>query len=174
MRAARRLRVPLAMIGLVAFAATARADAPIDQYAVFDMSAVTIQDMRTGLIWQREASAQSMDFYDAATYCEELSLATPEGGTTGWRVPSYKELLTLVDETPHTEYVGDGLIQLWIDANAFPQTAFPQTNAPLPLLEYWTSSLSLSAGMAYDVDFGNGSGGQEQAAVSLFVRCVHD
>jgi hypothetical protein len=164
------------MAVLVALAATARADAPIDQYVFFDMNAETIQDQRTLLIWQRVASAETMDFYAAAEYCEALSLATPGSGTTGWRVPSYKELLTLVDETPHTEYVNDGLIEVWIDANAFPQTAFPQTSGPMAtgLLEYWTSSLSLSAGAAYDVDFGNGNGGQEQALLPLYVRCVHD
>ncbi len=150
----------------------ARADAPTDQYGFFDSSADTIQDSWTGLVWQRGTPSQPIDFYDAVAYCGGLSLATPAGPTTGWRVPSYKELLTLVDETPHTEYVDDGLIEEWIDANAFPQNAFPQTGTGL--LKYWTSSQSLSASMAYYVNFSDGSGGQEEAGDFLFVRCVHD
>ena len=82
-------------------------------------------------------------------------------------MPSYKELLTLVDETPHTEYVDYALIEVWIDANAFPETAVK--------LEYWTSSMfpgnSLSA---YTVDFGDGYGDRQYTVATLYVRCVHD
>jgi hypothetical protein len=167
--AGRWLRVTLAGTGVVALAATARADAPLDQYGLFDMSAQTIQDVRTGLIWQRSAPAQTMSFYDAASYCAGLSLATPSGTSSGWRVPSYKELLTLVDETPHTEYVGDGLIQVWIDANAFPQTSV----TPTP--DYWTSSLYvIGEGAAYVVSFSEGIGDQQSTGTDLQVRCVHD
>jgi hypothetical protein len=139
----------------------------VDQYGFFDSSAETIQDLWTGLTWQRVAPSQSMKFYDAAAYCGGLSLATPAGPTTGWRVPSYKELLTLVDETPHTEYVGEGLVEVWTDANAFPQTAVDN--------EYWTSSLYIAAPTsAYAVDFIDGYGDKQHTYAMLYVRCVHD
>src|SRR5580658_4283600 len=152
----RRLRAAVAVTAMTVLATTARADAPLDQYGLFDMDAETIVDAWTGLVWQRNAPAQHVDFYAAAAYCESLSLATPAGQTSGWRVPSYKELLTLVDETPHTEYVNDGLIQVWIDANAFPQTLVDR--------EYWTSSLYvLSAAAGYAVDFSDGQGDDPKA-----------
>jgi hypothetical protein len=163
-----RVRASLAATGGLVLAATARADAPGDQYGLFDSSAQTIQDARTGLIWQRNAPTQALGFYDAATYCAALSLSTPSGGAqSGWRVPSYKELLTLVDETPHTEYVDYGLIEVWIDANAFPETAVT--------LEYWTSSMYLGNSLyAYTVDFGDGYGDRQYTVATLYVRCVHD
>jgi len=167
MSARGRLRIVAAAAGLSALAATAQADAPVDQYGFFDSSAQTIQDLRTGLIWQRDAPTQAAMFYDAAAYCGGLSLATPAGPTTGWRVPSYKELLTLVDETPHTEYVVNGLKEVWTDANAFPQTAVDK--------DYWTSSLYLAApASAYVVDFSDGFGGQQDTVAMLYVRCAHD
>jgi|HubBroStandDraft_6_1064221.scaffolds.fasta_scaffold314312_2 hypothetical protein len=167
MSARDRLRAAVAAAGLTVLAATARADAPIDQYGFFDSSAEVIQDLRTGLVWQRAASTQTMGFYDAAAFCGGLSLATPAGQTIGWRVPSYKELLTLVDETPHTEYVDEGLVEVWTDANAFPQTPVGS--------DYWTSSPYLTEPLsAYVVDFSDGYGGEQHTDAMLYVRCVHD
>lgn len=83
-------------------------------------------------------------------------------GSGYWRVPSYKELLTLVDESPHQDYV-QGLI-VAIDANAFPST---------PASQFWTSSLDpMNPTQAYAVDFGTGVGSLESVMFPLFVRRV--
>jgi hypothetical protein len=169
MSARGKVRASLAATGLTVLAASARADAPGDQYGLFDSNAQTIQDAWTGLIWQRSAPTQALGFYDASTYCAALSLATPSGASSGWRVPSYKELLTIVDETPHTEYVGYGLTEVWIDANAFPQTAVDR--------EYWTSSAYVrDSPSAYALDFSDGRGDRQytDTVMVLYVRCVHD
>lgn len=146
---ARRLRLALASVGLALLATSARADAPSGQYGLFNQSNATIVDSFTGLRWERfpaPAPAQPT-FAQAAAYCAGLGVP---GASSGWRVPSYKELLTLVDENPQTEYQNDAgiLVVKWIDTSAFPGTVAGP---------YWTSSLALAGG-AYAVDFSDGAG----------------
>jgi hypothetical protein len=50
-------------------------------------------DSYTGLVWQAEFSAAQMSWADAGAYCSSLAL----NGHT-WRLPSIRELSTLVDE----------------------------------------------------------------------------
>jgi len=50
MTARSRLRAALGLTGAAAVAATARADAPADQYNLFNMTVETIQDARTSLV----------------------------------------------------------------------------------------------------------------------------
>jgi hypothetical protein len=165
MRRPRRLGVALAAASTLVIAASARAGAPGDQYDLFAMNTLTIRDRSTGLTWQRNVSPQTFTFDDAATYCSTLSMPVFAGG---WRVPSYKELLTLVDEQPHTEYdtIKLDLVEKWIDGNAFPATPVSET--------YWTSSLYPKAGRAYAVDFGTGAPIAQFTGIGQFVRCVHD
>jgi hypothetical protein len=166
MRRRRRLGSALAVAGPLVVAAVARAGAPNDQYGLFAMNTPTINDLRTGLTWQRSVSTQTFNFNDAAAYCAALSTAQP-GLTVGWRVPSYKELLTLVDEQPHTEYESLGLVEKWIDPNAFLGTPVSES--------FWTSSLYLPMfGFAYAVNFHTGTAAGEDMGHALFVRCVHD
>jgi hypothetical protein len=61
---------------------------PSARYAL-DAANDLVSDARTGLVWQRSASASTLTWSDAKTYCTGLS--------GGFRLPSYKELLTLVD-----------------------------------------------------------------------------
>ncbi|WP_437290887.1 DUF1566 domain-containing protein [Sorangium sp. So ce406] len=65
--------------------------APPDQYAV--VSAGEVMDKYTGLIWQQGYSPTTMSWADAASYCETLGL-----NDHAWRLPSIRELATLVDE----------------------------------------------------------------------------
>lgn len=53
----------------------------------------TVSDKATGLMWQQGDSEKTLDWSGALTYCNTLSL----GGNTDWRVPSIKELQSLVD-----------------------------------------------------------------------------
>lgn len=154
-----------ASAGVVALASIARADfAPSDQYGLFNLNNDVISDQQTGLHWQRYASATTVTWAGTFGLCSSLSLDTY---TTGWRVPSYKELLTLVDETPNTEYEGGGLEEKAIDTNAFPRTAIDYY--------YWSSStLSGQTGTGYAVDFHTGVPILLDALKSGYVRCVHD
>lgn len=55
----------------------------------------TISDNATGLMWQTRDSEKALDWQGALSYCTKLPLA----GRTDWRVPSIKELHSLVDYT---------------------------------------------------------------------------
>lgn len=160
----RWLRGSLAAAGVLALASLARADAPPDQYGLFNATDTVIVDTQTGLTWQRYPPSVTTSFQGAATYCATLSLGQ---FATGWRVPSYKELLTLVNETPDWQYyeVG-GWVPVYVDANAFPQTQ------PSP---YWSSSLYPGSqdDSAYCVDFSSGAGSANLQSSGYYVRCVH-
>lgn len=159
------LRAGMATVALVAVVSLARADAPPDQYTLFSSANLTIIDNYTKLIWQRTPPPTTATFAGAASYCQGLAL----DGYVSWRVPSYKELLTLVDENPHVEYENGMLVPHAIDPNAFPQTA---VDTP-----YWTSSMypaNASRNSAYAVDFQDGQAYQQLLTAQLYVRCVHD
>jgi hypothetical protein len=165
LKRSRRLGSFLAVAGTVAIGAAARADAPLDQYGYFDMTAPTIFDKWTSLTWQRNVSMTIFKFDEAAAYCAGLSM--PQAGfVSGWRVPSYKELLTLVDEAPHLEYENASLVLKWIDPRAFFGTP---VGAP-----YWTSSAYQATGKAYVVDLGTGTAFVQPVGLGGLVRCVHD
>jgi hypothetical protein len=150
--------------GVVALASLARADAPSDQYYFFNSSAGTITDNFTGLVWQRYASTAPVPWASSFAVCASMSTSK-----VTWRVPSYKELLTLVDEVPHTEYENGALVSKAIDPNAFPGTAVDAS--------YWSSSMPASqAGNAnaFAVDFHTGVPQLQDSLQNLYVRCVHD
>lgn len=73
------------------------ADYIINPLRLQDLGSMVL-DERTGLLWQRQASAQFLTCDQAAALCEELSLGNYPGGLYGdWRLPTKKELLTLVN-----------------------------------------------------------------------------
>jgi len=78
----------------------------------------TVRDTGTRPVWQQTAPSDLMAFEDAGKYCADLSL-----GGGGWRLPSVKELQTLVDESRAKPAA---------DASAFPDTVSDY---------YWSSSL---------------------------------
>jgi hypothetical protein len=160
-----------ALAGALVFSSVARADAPQSQYATFDQADAIITDNHTGLAWQRAAAPQQMKWDQAAAYCAALSLGKKPGP---WRLPSYKELLTLVDESPHTEYEGTGLVNKFIDSHAFGFLLFDVELTPVDA-PYWSSSLTPSdAAMAFVVDFKHGTTLTYAIGSAIYVRCVHD
>ena len=102
----------------------------------------TVTDTCTGLMWQRESADGGDGFLwcDALAYCEGLTF--PAGGHDDWRLPSIRELESIVD---------------YRRPPAFDRTVFPDhSNA------HWSStSVTPSPSNAWYVDF---SGGQVQAA----------
>lgn len=72
----------------------------------------TVTDSVTGLVWTQEVSRASMQWADAAGYCEALET----GDVTDWRLPSVKELWSIRNfaqgwpwaDTDFFHLVGDG------------------------------------------------------------------
>jgi len=133
---------------------------PTARFSVLDGGLV--RDTLTGLVWQQQGSATAMNWADAKNYCSSLVSGGP-----GFRLPTLKELDSLVDPT-----VASGA--------TLDKTAFPSTGTKL----YWTSSplgpdASLS-GRALCGDFSmdnsnsctNGPENTAKVADKLMVRCV--
>lgn len=133
------------------YVAPARASAPPAQYTVDDTSG-TVLDNDTGLVWQRGVPAPAYTWYGALAYCEGLSLA----GQTDWRLPTRKELHTIVDVRTYNPP---------IDALAFPGT---------PADFFWSSSpnVTYSYSGVWGVDFTQGHGTYHDATEAHRVRCV--
>lgn len=55
----------------------------------------TVSDLATGLMWQKSDDGQVRNWKEALKYCQELTLA----GYSDWRLPSIKELQSIVDYT---------------------------------------------------------------------------
>jgi hypothetical protein len=163
-RAHRRLALRLIAPGaaVITVGVIARADAPPGQYDPFNRADTVITDAKTGLNWQRTVMT-STNFVGAVIACSGLSLGN---FPTNWRLPSYKELLTLVDESPHAEYPTGAPVWIAIDPYAFPET--PVDNP------YWTSSVVPSGGSVFTVEFKAGNGGTSPVSAMLYVRCVND
>jgi hypothetical protein len=113
---------------------------PPNQYTT--IATGEIQDNYTGLIWQQADSVSTMAQPDALTYCTNLAL----NGHT-WRLPSIREIATLVDDNPPITKVSP----------AINQTVFATT---APSTAYWTSSLykgqAVSAHAPWTLSFTDG------------------
>lgn len=110
-----------------------------------------VRDSGTGLAWQRVAAAESFDAAAAREYCAGLVL----GAESGFRVPTMKELQTLVDDR-HFEPA--------IDVEAFPDA---------PSESFWSSSAwSGTTELAWYVRFDSGGALYDVARESMRVRCV--
>jgi hypothetical protein len=119
----------------------------------FCVSADTVAHLKTGLQWQRVVPSQAYNWADAKAYCSGLSL----GGQTGWRLPTIKELETVVDRSvdscPKTNV-----------------TAFPDT--PCEVF-YSSSPYAHDSPSALGVDFSSGdTDGTDNAGHLRRVRCV--
>jgi hypothetical protein len=108
-----------------------------------------VTDIWTGLTWQASVDSTKRSHSDAETYCSTLG--------TGWRLPSVKELLTLVAATRK---------QPSIETLYFPST--PSDN-------FWTSTLNRTnpTTQAWYVNFTEGSSTATEPRSNLWlVRCV--
>lgn len=114
----------------------------------------TVNDSKTGLTWQDNSAAKNtkMNWTEARSYCSDLSLA----GHSDWRLPSIKELLSIVDISKHDPAIKSG---------------FKQTASGC----YWSSSWWFVSDTEYAriVDFYDGSTQYLMAeAYERYVRCV--
>ena len=111
----------------------------------------TVRDTKTGLVWQR-GWVDSMAWDAGTAACGSLTLG---GLTTGWRAPTVKELLTLVD---------DQAVNPAVDLQAFPNT---------PALHFWTTTADAAGGSAHwAVEFRWGATSVRTDGESAYTRCV--
>lgn len=141
------------VVGNVRCVQTARrpASSPSERYAfgtIADLA--TVADARTGLVWERDLYSAKVDRSGARERCASL------GGR--WRVPTKKELLTLVDPTI------DSATPPVLDLNAFPGTPAEAT--------FWSISVDFgtAAGWVLGVNGAPAPSSDEQLH---YVRCVH-
>ena len=140
----------------------ANANAPTGRFVPTGSgSTATVFDTMTQLTWQREIDATT--YYTVAqadTYCAGIGAVL---GGTGWRVPTAKELQTLVDYA--------GTTGLLLDPTAFPQSLAPW--ATEPAYPFWASTPAVYApNYVWFVDFGRGSVYSMGRWEALYVRCV--
>jgi hypothetical protein len=150
-----RFLCAVAMIAVI-LPTPADASAPAGRYVVTNggTSNGTVYDSKTKLTWQQTISSISYTWADAKTYCAGLGSSL---GGTGWRLPTLKELQSLVDYSQTTPPT--------IDSTAFPGT-FPAS--------FWSASpLAGSSSLAWIVFFYYGN--TDLSDVSSYgnnVRCV--
>lgn len=118
----------------------------------YQSTATTVLDTRTGLTWQRVPSTTPATASAAAATCQALALG---GFSTGWRLPTIKELLTLVNEDR-----GDPAI----DIEAFPDTVS---------VVYWSSTPAANQpGMFWGLAFMWGTTDIRSGTDTALARCV--
>jgi hypothetical protein len=139
--------------GAVAILATpALAQAPAGRYTT---SGGTVRDGKTHLTWQKTAPADAPTWALARSYCSGVGASL---GGTGWRVPTLKELLTIVD---------DSGVSPSIDSATFDAASADSSSS------FWSASpVSGPAGYAWIVDFAGGVSFSRAVSETASVRCV--
>jgi Protein of unknown function (DUF1566) len=112
----------------------------------------TVCDTKTKLTWQQTAPSTTYTWANAKTYCAGVGASL---GGTGWRLPTLKELQTIVDYSQSNPS---------IDSTAFPST---------PVASFWSSSpLAGSSSLAWYVSFVLGDTDSFGISNTNNVRCV--
>ena len=108
-------------------------------------------DLNTGLMWQQTIPTTDYTWSNANSYCSGLTYA----GYDDWRLPTPKELLTIVDNSRYNPA---------IDTTYFPNT---------PSGYFWSSSTyaDLTA-YAWYVNFDSGNVNGIKKSITYYVRCV--
>ncbi len=113
----------------------------------------TITDNSTGLMWQKAAPENKINWKEALAYCEALKL----GGHTDWRLPTIKELRSIVDYAKYHP--------------AIDKIVFPNTQSSF----YWsgtTNASSTDTDKAWSVNFNYGYDDDNNKSSDHHVRAV--
>ncbi len=122
-------------------------EAPMGELVVDD---AVVEDTATQLHWQQAGLSTLYEWNAATAYCNTL-----DAPGDGWRLPTLKELHTLIDETRENPAA---------DSNAFPGVAAGY---------YWTSSTPRGfPSLAWTVGFDRGLDVFRGPPGTAFVRCV--
>ena|SRR5260221_9229985 len=147
-------RSTLSTIALVALGSSSPAEATAS-VARYTTTATTTSDNMTKLTWQQAPSTTKYTWANAKAYCAYSNLGA-SGGFSSWRLPTVKELRTLVDNS-------------WSPGSLIDPTAFPLTPADM----FWSlTPIVGSASAAWVVDFGSGLIYPAGVDVTHYVRCV--
>ena len=113
-----------------------------------------VTDERNALYWQDNVSSEksSEDWNDALQYCDTLAI----NGVTRWRLPTFKELFSIVDYTLNNPAIN-------------PVFSFVREGT------YWTSTVfSPTKARAWTIDFRTGKTYYNYTTTNHAVRCVKD
>ena len=118
-------------------------------------AANVMRDVKTGLVWQdtsESANWKKRKTWDIAkAYCADLTLA----GKSDWRLPTIKELQTIVNN----KYHHTNIIKGFKHASPYPR--------------HWSSSQYVSDDkVAWYVAFGDGETRYSYKSKKMLVRCV--
>jgi arylsulfatase A-like enzyme len=91
----------------------------------------TVTDKASGLTWMQSDSGKGMDWSDALAYAESLDLAEHDD----WRLPTAKELQSIVDYSRSPDTTGSAAI-----APVFKATAIKNEGGEKDYGHYWTST----------------------------------
>lgn len=138
----------LVLAAVVMVSLRAAADAPTNppQYDSFTQDDPTIHDRFTKLEWERDVGKNQ-------THAAALVRCSAAFGGAAGRLPTVKELLTLIDEDPHVEYEFGTNVTKLIDQPAFDGTPVDQpywTQTPADAGKVWTLNFSTGAMTAHD------------------------
>jgi len=114
----------------------------------------TITDLATGLMWQLADSGAGYNWNDALAYADDLVLA----GHDDWRLPTAKELQSIVDYSRSLQATGTAAID-----PVFTSTVITNEGGAADYGSYWTSTTHLGdgpqpGGFAVYVTFGEALG----------------
>ena len=117
----------------------------------------TVMDHSTKLMWQKDTAGDEVGDYkpmtweEALAYCENLSL----GGYTDWRLPTLKELRSLVDYETNNPAINTGF--------------FPST----PLAGYWSATTYINDPVtAWSIVFDHDDVVKSDKSTVYYVRAV--
>ncbi len=114
----------------------------------------TVYDVKSKLIWQQMVPTSTYTWDTAQTYCSGVGASL---GGVGWRLPTVKELQSIVDLS-QAAYP-------FIDPSAFPST---------PSATFWSATLAYGSGASYAwvVNFDRGFTTYNSVSGTNNVRCV--
>jgi hypothetical protein len=130
--------------------------APPDQYT--EVADGEVMDNYTGLVWQQAYSDSMLNWSEAVSYCEGLGLNGNQ-----WRLPSIRELSTLVDEAK---------VAPSINGDMFPDTQYGSSS------NNWYWAIEQNGNSSWGLNFDDGFTGFNSGAASWntfgpsWARCV--
>ena len=158
-----RTLLPSVAVGVIVFVGSvqAHADAPAGRYTVSGSTAnATVTDNKTKLVWQQDAPLTNYTWEEAKSHCATVGEVL---GGTGWRLPTIKELATLLDQNRRN-------FSLYFDTLVFPNDD--------PSGFYWSATAFSGAPKdgvppsAWTVAFHYGFISTNDRAMKNYVRCV--
>ena len=138
-----RLLLTFLMVGLaVLFGIAEATESPLDvaqssRFLIMDgFHGEAVLDRTTQIIWERSPNSSEVTWSTAQTRCGLKTV----GGQAGWRLPSFIELMTIIEPSPH-------------QPSSLPALPAGHPFQDVKAVAYWTSDASSSEpGQAYTID----------------------